>query len=475
MGRLYWKFFVFFFLAQLTAVTGVGVAVWIANKNLDRENAQLEASPPAKSMVDAASVTLKFGGVDSLRGLMKHWEQRKIPQVYAVNESNVELQNRILPIEVVQSARDAMQRIIASSPGPNPADSNKLLSRSPVQLVEASDGHQYLLFVPALKYQSANVLPPIDKQPGVFGYSPRQKNRHLFPLMPLLAGVLASLIFAALLAWYFSKPIKQLRQAFASAANGNLDVRVSDAMGARRDELADLGQAFDLMASRLGTLMLSQTRLLHQVSHELRSPLARLQIAVGLARQQPEKSEVSLIRIERESERMDNLVGELLELSRLESGVMNIDKEVIDINELLLTIAEDARFEGMAKRIMIEYVPTSTISVFGQQELLHRAIDNVVRNALKYSPEQSIIHINETVVGSEVVIRVMDSGPGVVEAELNTIFQAFVRGSNTHHADGHGVGLAIAKQIIEAHGGRIKAYNRGEGGLTVEIHLLLKA
>lgn len=475
MGRLYWKFFAFFFLAQLTAVSGVGIAVWVANKNLDRENAQLEASPPAKSMIDAASVTLKFGGVDSLRGLMKHWEQRKIPQVYAVNESNVELQNRKLPIEVVQSARDTMQRIVASSPGPNPADSNKLLSRSPVQLVEASDGHQYLLFVPALKYQSANVLPPINQQPGVFGYSPRQKNRHLFPLMPLLAGVLASLIFAALLAWYFSKPIKQLRQAFASAANGNLDVRVGDAMGERRDELADLGHAFDLMASRLGTLMLSQTRLLHQVSHELRSPLARLQIAVGLARQQPEKSEISLIRIERESERMDNLVGELLELSRLESGVMNLDKEVIDINELLLTVAEDARFEGMAKRIMIEYVPTATVSVFGQQELLHRAIDNVVRNALKFSPEQSIVHINEVVAGSQVVIRVMDSGPGVVVAELDTIFQAFFRGSNTHQADGHGVGLAIAKQIIEAHGGSIKAYNRGEGGLTVEIHLPVKA
>jgi signal transduction histidine kinase len=193
-----------------------------------------------------------------------------------------------------------------------------------------------------------------------------------------------------------------------------------------------------------------------------------------LARQQPEKSEASLSRIERESERMDNLVGELLELSRLESGVIDIDKEVIDINELLLTVAEDARFEGMAKRIMIEYVPTATVSVFGQQELLHRAIDNVVRNALKYSPEQSTVHINEVIAGHDVVIRVMDSGPGVVEAELATIFQAFFRGSNTHHADGHGVGLAIAKQVIEAHGGSIKAYNRGEGGLTVEIHLPLK-
>jgi signal transduction histidine kinase len=477
MGRLYWKFFIFFFLAQLTAVTGVSLAVWIANNNLDRENAQIEASPPARSMVDAAAVTLKFGGVDSLRGLMNHWSQRKIPQVYAVNESNVELQNRELPLDVIQGARDAMQRKVASEPPPASGkdEANKLFSRSPVQLVEATDGLQYLLFVPALKYQSANIPPPIDKQPGVFGYSPRPRNRNLFPIMPLLAGVFASLIFAAILAWYFSKPIKQLRQAFASAANGNLDTRVGDAMGSRRDELADLGQAFDLMASRLGTLMLSQTRLLHQVSHELRSPLARLQIAVGLARQQPEKSEVSLIRIERESDRMDSLVGELLELSRLESGVMSIEKEPVDLNELLLTVAEDARFEGMAKRITLSYVPTGTITVFGQQELLHRAIDNVVRNALKYSPEQSIIDINETVADHFVTIKVMDSGPGVAEGELDTIFQAFFRGSNTNQADGHGVGLAIAKQIIESHGGRIRAYNRGEGGLTVEIRLPVRS
>jgi signal transduction histidine kinase len=229
------------------------------------------------------------------------------------------------------------------------------------------------------------------------------------------------------------------------------------------------------MASRLGTLMLSQTRLLHQVSHELRSPLARLQIAVGLARQQPEKSEVSLIRIERESDRMDSLVGELLELSRLESGVMSIEKEPVDLNELLLTVAEDARFEGMAKRITLSYVPTGTITVFGQQELLHRAIDNVVRNALKYSPEQSIIDINETVADHFVTIKVMDSGPGVAEGELDTIFQAFFRGSNTNQADGHGVGLAIAKQIIESHGGKIRAYNRGEGGLTVEIRLPVRS
>ncbi|HSH54788.1 MAG TPA: ATP-binding protein, partial [Methylotenera sp.] len=301
--------------------------------------------------------------------------------------------------------------------------------------------------------------------------NPKPRNRHLFPVVPLLAGVLASLIFAAILAWYFSKPIKQLRQAFASAANGSLDVRIGNAMGNRHDELADLGSAFDLMATRLGALMQSQTRLLHQVSHELRSPLARLQIAVGLARQQPEKLESSLTRIERESERMDSLVGELLELSRLESGVMKVEKEPIYIDELLTTVIEDARFEGMAKKIAIQYEQAGDVSVLGQQDLLHRAIDNVVRNALKYSEDESQVVISTLLKQDNIIIKVTDHGPGVAENELETIFQPFYRGSESHHKDGHGVGLAIAKQIIEAHGGSVMAKNQVAGGLSVEISL----
>ncbi|HYN55230.1 MAG TPA: ATP-binding protein, partial [Methylotenera sp.] len=296
-----------------------------------------------------------------------------------------------------------------------------------------------------------------------------------FPLIPLLAGVFASFVFAALLAWYFSKPIKQLRQAFASAASGNLEVRVGNEMGERRDELADLGNAFDVMAARIGALMQSQTRLLHQVSHELRSPLARLQMAVGLARQQPDKLESSLVRIERESERMDSLVGELLELSRLESGVMKLEKEAVDLNELLMTIVEDAQFEGVAKNIAVDYKQIGNssmpITILAQQDLLHRAIDNVVRNALKYSPSESFIVITTKQENAKVSINVMDHGPGVEVGELDTIFQAFFRGSNTNSTNGHGVGLAIAKQIIESHGGTIEASNQATGGLNVEIKL----
>lgn len=362
MGRLYWKFFIFFFLAQLTSVIGVGIAF-----SIERE-------------------------------------------------------------------RDEMRRDQA------------------VQMQAP---------------QAPTAQPPHHKPP---------RHKHGLPVIPVLIGALASLIFAAILAWYFSKPIKQLRNAFDSAANGKLDVRVGASMDGRRDELADLGHDFDVMASRLGALLQSQTRLLHQVSHELRSPLARLQIAVGLARQQPDKIESSLTRIERESERMDDLVGQLLTLSRLESGMIKLEKTSVDVNELLNHVLEDARYEGDAKNIHIEYssqhqADNKPLQLLGQADLLHRAIDNVVRNALKFSPSPSTITISTHLENNLISITVNDAGPGVAQSELAHIFEPFFRGSQTQKTDGYGVGLAITKQIIEAHGGQIFAQNLLAGGLSVNIRL----
>lgn len=474
MGRLYWKFFIFFFLAQLTAVTAV--AIWVANQNQDKLNSQIETSPPARSLVDAAAATLQYGGVEGLHALITRWSRQPVPQVFAVSEDNHDLLGRQLPVDVISNARTLFERQATEAPAAG--KHGHFAPRMALQKVTANDHHEYLLFVPAARHVSGAAHP--KPHTGQFGFHGRP-GRHIYPVMPLLAGALASFIFAAILAWYFSKPIQQLRNAFASAAGGNLDVRVGKSMGSRRDELADLGNAFDLMATRLGALLQSQTRLLHQVSHELRSPLARLQIAVGLARQQPDKLEVSLARIERESERMDDLVGELLALSRLESGMMNIEKEPVNLNELLLTVAEDARFEGETRKIIIDYNQerehaAEPLMLSAQPDLLHRAIDNVVRNAVKYTPEQSHVSIRTVCSDADVTIVVSDQGDGVLQDELEMIFQPFFRGTNTSHADGHGVGLAIAKQIIEAHGGTIAARNvtarnTPASGLSVSIRL----
>lgn len=291
-----------------------------------------------------------------------------------------------------------------------------------------------------------------------------------FPVEPLIGTFFASLLAAALIARYFSKPIRNLHDAFDAAANGNLEVRVGALMGHRQDELADLGRDFDRMADRLKAAMELQTNLLHDVSHELRSPLARLQVAVGLARQSPDKLQATMERIEVESGRINHLVEELLTLSRLDAGLMEMSKVDAELEELLSGIVEDARFEARSKDLEVLLDCERDLIFRCQPELLHRALENVVRNALRYTPDGKRIKIDCRRQDGNIHISVLDQGPGVDAAELPHIFEPFFRGV-AHHADGHGLGLAIAKRVIHAHDGRITASNIANGGLYVEITL----
>jgi two-component system OmpR family sensor kinase len=299
----------------------------------------------------------------------------------------------------------------------------------------------------------------------------------LFPLAPIVGGMLASLAVAALLAWYVAKPIRSLRQAFHAAGQGNLDVRIGDGMGRRRDELADLGRDFDRTAAQLKLLMDGQRRLLHDVSHELRSPLARLQAAVGLARQQSSNVETSMDRIERESMRMDKLLDELLALSRAEAGLGVGHEENVDLVELVHDVVRDAMFEADARSSSVAFDTDVTAlgatTIMGNHEMLHRALENVVRNAALHTPSGTRVQVAGThdAARREVRFTVADEGPGVAATELGSIFEPFYRGSQARETPGHGLGLAIARRVVEAHGGSIRASNRATGGLAVEIRL----
>jgi two-component system OmpR family sensor kinase len=312
-----------------------------------------------------------------------------------------------------------------------------------------------------------------QRRPGGPGRPPAS----LFPVEPIIGGVIVSFAVAALLAWYVSKPIRFLRRAFDTAAQGNLDARIGNGLGRRRDELADLGRDFDRTAAKLKGLMDGQRRLLHDVSHELRSPLARLQAAIGLAKQHPDNVDATMDRIEREAERMDRLVDEILTLSRVESGMSAVPEESVDLALLLHDVVEDAAFEAQARSLSvaidIDVRPPGPVIVSGNPEMLHRALENIVRNAVRHTPSGGTVSVSCTreTAARTIVLTIGDDGPGVEPSELASIFEPFFRGSGAKATQGHGLGLAIARRVIEAHGGNVAASNRSSGGLAVRIRL----
>ena len=439
MGRLFWKFFLAFWLALLVAGAGVGAAVWLHQQTLDERSQELASGRRTEFLVNATTATLQHGGIGALRGLLEEWNTwQGGARVYVVDDLDRELLGRAVPAEALAQARRLAQ-----------VDRESRIAR-----LETAGERQYLFFIPAEGEASPRHPPPPS------------------PLLPISIGILASLGFSALLAWYLAKPIRYLRGAFDAVAAGKLETRIGPRMGWRRDEIADLGRDFDRMAGQLQILLGSQQRLLHDVSHELRSPLARLQAAIGLARQQPEKLDASLDRIERESGRLDELVGELLTLSRLEAGMSGAADEEVDLVELVASITDDARFEAevAGRRVLFSGEGEAIVKV--RAELLHRAFENVIRNAVKYTREGTAVEVRveRWAAPDRLIVTVADRGPGVPESDLQAIFEPFFCGGGVKTA-GFGLGLAIARRAIETHGGSIRALNRPEGGLQVVIVL----
>lgn len=292
----------------------------------------------------------------------------------------------------------------------------------------------------------------------------------------VMLAMLGGLVFSGALAWHLTNPIHRISEGFADLANANFSTRLAPTMKYRKDELAGLAQQFDRVAARLEELVASRDKLLSDVSHELRTPLTRLQLAIGLARQEPDNVEDSLARIDREVSNLDDLVGELLTLSRLESGTP-VSGEYFDLAEILSSVVEDARFEAAASReveIVYRTIPaqdTQEWIVAGSWRLVHRAIENVVRNAIRFSHRGRQVEIDlDGRSPREFRLRVMDSGPGVAEEFLPYFFDPFAKRSAI---DDHGVGLglSIAKRAIVASHGTISAQNRSGGGLLISITL----
>lgn len=291
------------------------------------------------------------------------------------------------------------------------------------------------------------------------------------------AALPIALALSALLSWYLHQPIRVMRRAFSAMSAGRLDTRVRHLLRTRRDDIADLGRDFDGMAHRLEGLLAIRQHVLRDVSHELRSPLARLQTAIGLAQQNPDNILETLDRIESESLRLQAMLENMLTLAQIEAGTGFAPRETVDLVELLGGIARDAQFEARGRGGDVRLRIDAPCDVPAHAELLHRAVENVVRNAVKYTAAGTCVEIVAACGDDGVRIAIADRGPGVPDAELSRIFEPFhrVAVAEPERMPGFGVGLAIACRAVEYHGGRIVARNRAGGGLVVDIALPLRA
>ncbi len=443
--RLFWKILFSFWLTFICIVEGVWIIFSLNDAPKQRPwESQLEQSV-AETQLNSAATVLKISGREGLEELLSSWpEQEKIRLSYVALPASMTKQDFSLQIGPI-----TFEGI--------PSEGPPTYSR----LAVLPDGSHI-----RLSYNAAQFIP--RPRPGPFN----------FPLeLPFLA-VLGGLLFSSLLAWYLTAPVWRLRMGFEHLAEGKLDVRLKHLIGRRRDEIADLAGDFDLMAEQMQSLVKSREQLLHDVSHELRSPLARMHMAIGLARQSPDRTPALLDRIEQESSRMDELVGKLLTLSRVESGENRFD-EYFDLLELIQVIVNNSTFEAEQAGVKIKLSKPSIenqepdCTIRGDAELIRRALENVIRNAIRHSPQGTVVEVSVTADHSSKnsIIKITDQGSGVPQESLNEIFEPFVR-LEKNKSHGTGLGLSIAKRAIKAHGGKIKAENIATGGLAVTIMLL---
>ena len=410
--RLFWKIFLGFWLTFFIITQGV----WLVFNFLRPSEVYDYMRDMANLSVAAASSAIRAGGEPAFEAQAATWPRSERARLHVALAS------------AVPEKQDPLAQTVASAP----------------------DGTNY----------------------RVSYFRQRTSSRGVPPTPVMLVAALASLLFSASLALYLTNPIQRMQLGFEKLAGGDFSTRLGPAMGRRRDEIADLAYDFDQMAMRLEELVTARDRLLADVSHELRTPLARLNLAIGLVRQDPAKLETSLDRISVEAAKLDEMVGELLTLSKLESGQARGD-DYFDFAEIVKVVVQDAHCEAAGKgvSVMMDVTPEGDDVewiVRGSGRLVARAIENVVRNAVRYSPENGTVHVILRQEGERFSLRVRDEGPGVSQEAMATLFKPFGVSADGF---GFGLGLAIAQRALVVNGGTIAAHNRQPRGLEMAVTL----
>jgi len=481
-GRLFWKIFLWFWLTTIIMVFGGALgAAYLFKDELGAIPKQLEHRIDRR--MDHLAGGLRYGGEERAKSLLKNSKLRKIgkpfidprrpspPQFYIINEHAQDLLDREIDFMSISELK-SLFHINSNKHQDIESDvENKIENYSesnPIakyRLVTAKNNKNYLIIIKNPDWTS------------VFSrLFLRFTSGSAIPLTHLMLAIGFSIMVCFWLSWYLTRPIHILRQASRELASGKLDYKVVEKIGSRRDEIADLSIDFDHMAGRLQTLLNSQKQLLNDTSHELRSPLARLQIAVSLAEKKAgDISELELLRIVTEINRLDELIGQILTVSRLESQAHYSLDDYIDIADLLKSVINDAQFEANYQHKKVNLQCCFQGIIKSNAGLLHRAFDNLIRNAMHHTHENTQVEVILKFLTDEknISIKVCDQGDGVPEEKLSQLFEPFFRvdDSRERSQGGYGLGLAIAKRAIRLHGGSIEAYNQNSHGLCVEVIL----
>jgi two-component system, OmpR family, sensor histidine kinase CpxA len=454
MRSLFVRIFLSYWIAQALFVV-LAILVTLAIRP-SGEIASVQAQQAR--FLNEAVQAYKTGGEEGARNYLRSIRDSQHVRPFLFDEKTRDLTGRTPPEWILRVARG--QTATADSLwgrfGPG-----RFLRQS----TSSSDGHSYTMIIE---------FPP--EEHGLFG-------PHGVPHLGILIAIISSGLVCYILARYLTSPIVRLRSATQKLASGDLTARAGMPGSRRHDEMAELMRDFDRMAERLENLVNAQSRLLTDISHELRSPLARLNVALELARQRSgSEAGSALDRIDREASCLNELIQKLLTIARLETGNESIEKVPVYLEQVIQEIAKDAAFEAQSRHCEVEATVVDDCMVVGSPSLLHSAIENVVRNAVRYTQEGTSVQVrleqgvgieNDNLRGPEAVVRVTDSGPGVPEDALDKLFRPFYRidDARGRQTGGVGLGLAITDRAVRLHGGTIRVSNRPQGGLMVEIRL----
>jgi len=457
MHSLFFRIFILFWLA-MALIVGGSIALTVAVASRD-SSSDTERRP---EMAVRASQVLASGGLPALRRWLDA-NRNAIPyrEFFIIDAQGHDILGRELPEFARHRLEFRPDRAHEPYSTP-PADSS----------AEPAPPHPWTVYrAPRLIGPDGSVytvlFPP--RRPGLFG----ALSLPGIPLAVLALALMVSALISGWLARHLSAPIRRMQEGARSVASGQLDVRVSAGLEGRGDELAVLARDFDAMADKLRTTRELRTQLLRDVSHELRSPLARIRLALGLARQSTSDPQRQLDRMELDIERLDLLIGQVLKLARLQSADLALAREPVDLVELIEDVVADARFEAQARNCRVEFAGARPVCLPAHRELLRSAIENVLRNAVRYSPDGGCVEVDLQQDAQSVHIHVRDRGPGVPAQELQRIFEPFhrVAESRDRGSGGEGIGLAITAQVMQAHGGSATARIRDGGGLEVTLRL----